>query len=408
MADIPFSKIHIRPNHPDFLDLPWDQPLSSWHQVCSRIVTLEKGESRHEVLFVSYDNRVYAIKELPARFGEQEYRILGELEKRDLPCVRPVGYVHLGTKDEKSIVITEYLEYSIPYRSLFLKSGLKKYQEHLMDALAILFVRLHLNGIFWGDCSLSNILFRRDAGKLQAYLVDAETSRSYSSLSEGQRNHDIMIAEENIFGELWDLEAMSILDEDISIPQVGSCIRTKYENLWQEIQSEDSLDSDQSYRIQERIRRINELGFSVDEVEIVRAGDSNQVKVKLMVTDKNYHREQLQKWTGIHAEENQARLILNEIHELKSQLSEAQQRSLPISSAAFHWIYEIYFPTIRDLGLMYNNETAPEIYCDVLEHKWHLSVQAGHDVGREKAVNDFRKNHFQLQNTVQRVGSTSI
>src|SRR5207247_5626162 len=68
-------------------------------------------------------------------------------------------------------------------------------------------VRLHLAGFYWGDCSLSNTLFRRDAGALAAYLVDAETGEMHPRLSDGQRSYDIDIATENIAGEIYDLQA---------------------------------------------------------------------------------------------------------------------------------------------------------------------------------------------------------
>lgn len=54
-----------------------------------------------------------------------------------------------------------------------MSSSLERYRDHLLDAISGLLVQLHLAGTFWGDCSLSNTLFRRDAGALQAYLVDA-------------------------------------------------------------------------------------------------------------------------------------------------------------------------------------------------------------------------------------------
>ena len=37
----------------------------------------------------------------------------------------------------------------------------------------MLLVRLHLVGFYWGDVSLSNTLFRRDADAYAAYVVDA-------------------------------------------------------------------------------------------------------------------------------------------------------------------------------------------------------------------------------------------
>ena len=80
-------------------------------------------------------------------------------------------------------------------------------RDRLRDALANLLVRLHLSGFFWGDCSLSNALFRRDAHKLAAYLVDVETGELHETLSDGQRTLDLELAEQNIAGELLDLEA---------------------------------------------------------------------------------------------------------------------------------------------------------------------------------------------------------
>ena len=58
--------IHVRPGHPDFLDLPWSAPFAEWSSHCSRLVEVQRGLSRHEVLFCSYDAGVYALKELAA------------------------------------------------------------------------------------------------------------------------------------------------------------------------------------------------------------------------------------------------------------------------------------------------------------------------------------------------------
>ncbi|MFX1252554.1 MAG: DUF4032 domain-containing protein [Promethearchaeota archaeon] len=386
-----FSKIFIRQGHPDFLDLPWDYPLVNWPELCNRLIEVERGTSRHEVVFVSYEAKIYAIKELPPIIGEEEYRILRKLEKLDLPAVKPVGYIQQVKPKERSIIITEYLDSSLPYRSLFMKSGLERYQDRLLGALAILLVRLHLNGFFWGDCSLSNILFRRDAGELQAYLVDAETSKSYSSLSDGQRNHDILIMEENVAGDLYDLSAIVTLPKSLDIYEIGAVIRQRYEQLWNEVTHDEYFDKSETYRIHERIKRLNDMGFTVDEVELKPTGKGNQIKMRTIVTDRNYHRHQLHQLTGIVAEETQAHQMMNEIHQLRLELSEKEQRSIPLSSAGFYWTYEVYFHTIKELGLMHNSKDAPDIYCDLLEHKWHLSKKAGHDVGLKVATDDYKE-----------------
>ena len=74
--------------------------------------------------------------------------------------------------------------------------------------MASLLVDLHRAGVYWGDCSLANTLFRRDGDKIQAYLVDAETSEIHPALSDGQRAYDLDILVENVAFGLADLGAM--------------------------------------------------------------------------------------------------------------------------------------------------------------------------------------------------------
>ena len=86
-----------RGGHPDFLDLPWDRPLAEWDH--ERLVKMAHGISRHVVRFVSYDDRVYALKETGAVAARKEYDVLVELyEMWEKPndaaawqAVRPCG-----------------------------------------------------------------------------------------------------------------------------------------------------------------------------------------------------------------------------------------------------------------------------------------------------------------------------
>ena len=127
------------------------------------------------------------------------------------PAVEPVAVV-TGRTDANgepldSALITRHLRFSLPYRAMFERRCGPSTLNRLLDALAVLLVRLHLSGFSWGDCSLSNTLFRRDAGAFAAYLVDAETGRAPSHAREGQREYDIEVARVNISGEMLDLEA---------------------------------------------------------------------------------------------------------------------------------------------------------------------------------------------------------
>jgi hypothetical protein len=389
--------IHVRQGHPDFLDLPWQLPLARWRGTCDRIVEVERGVSRHEVLFVGYPGAIYALKEMPARAGEREYDLLRELEKKGLPAVLPAGHarVRLAAEAEgggkNSVLITRYLDSSLPYRTLFMNPGMERYRERLLDAIAGLLVRLHLAGCYWGDCSLSNTLFRRDAGELQAYLVDAETAEFGDNLPAGQRLQDLIIMMENVTGELADL-GLQISLKTLGAQETAAVVRDRYERLWSEITREEAIAPSESYRIHERIRALNELGFSVGEVQLVSTGVGDQLRVRTIVTDRDYHRHMIHSLTGLVVGDRQAALLLNEIQELKARLSRELDRSVPTSMAAYRWLHERYHPAVQKLAAVaQNGENLPELYCQVLEHKWYLSENAHQDVGLEHAIEDYVK-----------------
>jgi len=189
------------------LDLPWQLPLEEWPE--ERLVEVERGIGRHVVRFVELNGVYYALKELPQRLALREYRLLGELDRQGVPAVEVVGIVSEREPDLPAVLITRQLEFALPYRLILGRRMLPASESSIRAALAELLVRIHLVGLFWGDCSLSNALFRRDAGALSAYLVDVETGELHDRLSDGQREHDLAIAEENIVGELYDLAAVA-------------------------------------------------------------------------------------------------------------------------------------------------------------------------------------------------------
>ncbi len=376
----------LRPGHPDFLDLPWALPLENWEGQCLRLESLPVGLSRHPVVFVSYNEGLYALKELPPELAEKEYALLRQMEEKRLPVVQAVGHLSLP---EHSILITRYLDHSLPYRSLFLRQSLKTYRNSLLDAIASLLVQLHLAGVYWGDCSLSNALFRRDAGTLQAYLVDAETSEMQESLSESLRQYELDVMEENISGSLADLAAMGALPADYPIFETGAYIRERYERLWTEINREEIVRKEETYRIQERIRALNNLGFSVDEVVLQAASEGEKLRMRATVTDRNFHKEILHSLTGLEAEEQQARKMMNEIQELRAHLVNQHNRSTPVSVAAYQWLNQTYQPVLDSLQTHPAVGEPIELYCQILEHKWYLSEQAQEDVGHQKALADY-------------------
>jgi hypothetical protein len=396
---------------PDFLDLPWDQPLAEWSS--PRIVEVARGISRHVVRFVDYDGALYALKELPTRLAEREYQLLRELAAASVPVVEVVGVVsergipaaglsiETATEPDElgAILITRHLEFSLPYRTLFTVRGISDLHNRLLDALVELLVRLHLAGFFWGDCSLSNALFRRDAGALAAYLVDAETGELHPSLSDGQRAFDLTIAEQNAAGEL--LDVIAALAEDADAPDapdasiddpmaVAAQLRPRYEALWSELTRDEVFAPDERYRIDARLRRLNELGFDVEEFELLTVKGGYRLRLPTRVVEAGHHRRRLLMLTGLDVGENQARRLLNDLDRFRAELVQAEGRTLPDAVVGYKWRAEVFEPAVAAVPAELHAKREPaELFHELLAHRWYRSEAAGRDVGMADAVASF-------------------
>jgi Domain of unknown function (DUF4032)/Lipopolysaccharide kinase (Kdo/WaaP) family len=343
---------------------------------------------------VELNGTYYALKELPQRPAEREYRLLGELRERSMPVVEPIGIVAERTtadgEELDAILITRQLEFALPYRLILGRRMLPAPEATIRSALAELLVRLHLAGFFWGDCSLSNALFRRDAGALSAYLVDAETGELHDRLSDGQRLHDIDIAEENLSGELYDLSAELERDVVADPWEFAEDVRKRYEQLWAELTEEQVFAPGEGQKLEERLRRLNELGFDVEEVELVREGDQVRLKLHSKVVEPGHHRRRLLRLTGLDAQENQARVLLNDLTRYRAYLDRTGDAPVSDAAAAGRWLSEIFEPTIASIPReLRGKRAAAEIFHEILEHRWFLSEQAGKDVGLQKATESY-------------------
>jgi hypothetical protein len=375
--------------HPDFLDLPWGTPLEKWES--ERFVEVVRGIGRHVVRFVDYDGALYALKELPERLAWREYRLLGQLADQSIPVVEAVGVVaNRPSEDGQAVLITRYLDFSLPYRTLFTGRGVPDLRNRLLDSLADLLVRLHLAGFFWGDCSLSNALFRRDAGALTAYIVDAETGEIHPELSEGQRRHDLELANENIAGELMDLEVTVGFPPDLDPVETAGEICSRYEALWTEVTREEVFGPDERYRVDDRLHRLNELGFDVEEVEL--RGDDHELRLRVtpQVVEPGHHQRRLLMLTGLHVQENQARRMLNDLYSFRAYLERKDGRQLPEPVVAHRWLVEVYEAALAQVPADLRPKLEPaEIFHEILEHRWYLSEEAGRDVGLDAAVRSY-------------------
>ena len=383
-------EFRLRTPSAGLLALPWDRPLSQWNVPDVPLRDIAVGPSRHLVKFVEADDALWAVKDMPQRIAAKEYDVLRRLEEMGLPAVRPAGLVAQPEFDT-AILVTRYLDGSWQYRRLFMRlpPDQPKHRTRLLDGMAGLLVELHRHGVFWGDCSLANTLFSRDGQTLQAWLVDAETSEVHPTLSRGQREYDLDIMVENVAMGMTDLAerlGRSAL-EDVLIAEVDQT-RARYDTLWDALHAEPVFGFTDRYRVEGTVRKLNELGFAVDEVSLQPVGDDpGQLKLHVAVGDRRYHAQRLQALTGLDVGEGQARILLGDLMAYQAQLCREAGQHVDEHTAARLWVMEVVTPTEHVAHAAVNNSgTAIQAYCDLLEVRWLLSEEAGHDVGTQRAL----------------------
>jgi tRNA A-37 threonylcarbamoyl transferase component Bud32 len=374
------------------LTLPWEHPLEEWTD--ERLTDIpQRGLSRHVVRFVAEGGEVFALKEISERLARREYSLLRRLNELGIPAVEVLGVVVDRPDDLDAILVTQFLDYSSSFRALFANPRGAHMTDRLMDAQVELLARLHLAGFLWGDCSLSNTLFRFDAGALAAYLVDAETAEMHERLSDGQREYDLALAHERVAAELLDLEAGDLLAEDIDPIAAADDLVRRYHHLWAELTDEEVMQrNEQRYRIGERIRRLNDLGFDVDEVELIDdpAAGGSRLKLRTRVAEPGRHRRELLALTGLDVWENQARRLLADIASYRAWMEQVEGRRVPQAVAANRWLAKIYQPVIAMVpDHLRSRLDEAEIFHEILEHRWFLSEAAGRDVGTTTAAKDY-------------------
>ncbi len=374
---------------PAIMNLPWSTPLAEWTD--ELVVPLPRGLSRHVVRIIRLGERTYAVKETQEPIAFREYRLLRNLQRLGLPAVLPQAVVTGRTTPDgeelPSAILTQHLQFSLPYRSLFAHGMTADNLPSLIDAIVVLLVRLHLADFFWGDVSLSNVLFRRDAGAFAAYLVDAETGELHPQMSAQLREYDVTVGCENIYAELLDLEASQAIQEDFGADQIIELLTQRYTALWEELTGEEQFTTSEMWRIEQRIERLNDLGFDVEELDIVTDFHGDSVRIQPKVVELGHHRRELQMLTGLVAEDNQARRLLNDLsayaaaHDLGR-----EDRTL----VAARWLDHVFEPLMALVPREARGKLAPpEVFHEVLVHRWYLSERAGHEIHIFDAARDY-------------------
>ena len=378
----------------ELLELPWDLPLEKWPKAA--VAALPKGISRHIVRFVHLGPHIVAIKETTQALAVREYDMLRKLDRLDVPCVEPVAIVsgrtdHTGDPLPTALV-TRHLRFSLPYRALYSQSLRPDTARRLADALAALLVRLHIVGFFWGDVSLSNTLFRRDAGAFAAYLVDAETGELMpGSLSDGQRENDLEIARVNVAGELLDLQAGGRLDGEIDPLEISESILLSYRALWDELTGWESFDQSERWRIAQRVQRLNDLGFDIENLSISSDESGSKLTIQPKVVDAGHHTRRLLRLTGIDAGENQARRLLNDLDAFRA--FHYPQEEVDEEVVAHEWLSQVYDKVMKAIPREFRGKLEPaEIFHQWLEHRGMKSREEDRDVGFKESVASYMEN----------------
>lgn len=366
---------------PELLELPWSTPLAKWPS--ERIVSLPKGLSRHLVRFADLSGRVVAVKETTTEMAQREYEMLGNLARLAVPRVERVAVI-AGRTDAAgtplpAVLVTAHLRFSMPYRALFTRVLRPGTATRLVDALAVLLVRLHNVGFYWGDVSLSNTLFRRDAGAFAAYLVDAETGELHEEgLTEGQRLYDLDLARTNIAGEIMDLAAGGRLENGVDAVAIADGIVSSYHSLWAALTAEESFAANETWHITERVEQLNALGFDIDEMSMTTTPDGTFVRIQPKVVDAGHHQRRLIRLTGLDVEENQARRLLNDLDEFRAR---SKKEWADEEMYAHEWLTRVFEPVVRAIPYELRAKLEPaEVFHQVLEHRWYLSQAHGRSI----------------------------
>ena len=374
-------------------NLPWHTPLEQWPE--DETLAAQRGISRHIVRLVRSTpdpaSEIYAVKETVEEFAVREYEALRELSLRGAPAVAQVAIVtnrySQNGEELPCAIVTRFLPYSLPYRVILSGQITQHEITNMANALAYLLVRLHLLGFWWGDCSLSNTLFRRDAEGFAAYLVDAETGEFQKKLSDGQREHDLELARFNVAAELEDLKIAGVLFPAMDPIRASESVITRYRKIWKSLSEPQILPAGDRHAVERAMRSLQDIGFAVEEVDIQLAGDKSTVTFIPKLVAPNYHSQRLIELMGLETEELQAKRILASFDRFRSREIEKTPKR---EEAAKRWLDEVFYKVVNAVpAAMRGRVEDAQLFHEVLEHRWYLGEKAGRDLGLEFATNEY-------------------
>jgi hypothetical protein len=185
-----------------------------------------------------------------------------------------------------------------------------------------------------------------------------------------------------VAGGLLDLAVRMEQDEE-TYPELferAESVAARYRALWDVLHAESDFAAGDRYAVESRIRGLQDLGFAVDEVNVL-AGRDDRLLLKVAVAARRYHATQLHDMTGLDVGEGQARILLADLRAHECRLQQTG------SLAALRWATEVLRPGSARAHQALGGVGDPiQAYCDLLEVRWLLSEKAQHDVGEKAAL----------------------
>ena len=194
----------------------------------------------------------------------------------------------------------------------------------------------------------------------------------------------------NIAGELLDLIASGNAAPGVNANEISDRIISKYRNLWKELTAAEVIGSNEKWKINRRVQRLNELGFDIEEMTMKADGEGSTITIKPKVVDAGHHGRRLLRLTGLDVEENQARRLLNDLDQYRS---EHARPGADEEVLAHEWLSHVFEPVTTSIPRELSGRLEPaEIFHQVLEHRWYIAENMGRGVPLQEAVDSYVKN----------------
>jgi hypothetical protein len=214
-------------------------------------------------------------------------------------------------------------------------------------------------------------------------MVDAETASIHDIISDGRREEDLEIMTENVAGGMGDIAAERGVDLDDADLELGLDIAGRYRGLWSELSAIWVVGGNEQYKIAERVARINDLGFNVEDLTV--ASTDGKLALNVRVGGRSFHANRLKELTGVEAGERQASTILDDLYYYTAKYA----TDTPSTIAAIRWRVDAFEPVLERLRAIPEVDDPVQSYCDLLNFRYNLSVKAQHDVGTDAAFDDW-------------------